>query len=161
MWARGGHGNPLQCSCLENPHAQRSGVGHSPWGRRVGHDGETMHRNVGSLTVEERNFYLAFHSSAPPVQSRKRLPTELHSVSAEKGLPLPNSRIKLQNGGGGEEMKERECEPTSASEQVCGDEQDGGKEVFLTRFFPVTTTSSREKCKDAGRWRRVGVRGFL
>ena len=26
----GGHGNPLQCSCLENPHGQRSLVGYSP-----------------------------------------------------------------------------------------------------------------------------------
>ena len=28
----GGHGNPLQCSCLENPHRQRSQAGYSPWG---------------------------------------------------------------------------------------------------------------------------------
>ena len=28
----GGHGNPLQNSCLENPHVQRSLVGYSPWG---------------------------------------------------------------------------------------------------------------------------------
>ena len=28
----GGHGNPLQHSCLENPHGQRSPVGYSPWG---------------------------------------------------------------------------------------------------------------------------------
>ena len=34
----GEHGNPLQYSCLENPHGQRSLVGCSPWGRRVGHD---------------------------------------------------------------------------------------------------------------------------
>ena len=27
----GGHGNPLQYSCLENPHGQRSLVGDSPW----------------------------------------------------------------------------------------------------------------------------------
>ena len=30
----GGHGSPLQCSCLENPHGQRSLVGCSPWGLR-------------------------------------------------------------------------------------------------------------------------------
>ena len=30
----GGHGNPLQYSCLENPHRQRSLVGYSPWGRK-------------------------------------------------------------------------------------------------------------------------------
>ena len=28
----GGHSNPLQYSCLENPHGQRSLVGYSPWG---------------------------------------------------------------------------------------------------------------------------------
>ena len=28
----GGHGNPLQYYCLENPHKQRSRVGCSPWG---------------------------------------------------------------------------------------------------------------------------------
>ena len=30
----GGHGNPLQCSCLGNPHGQRSLVGCSPWGHK-------------------------------------------------------------------------------------------------------------------------------
>ena len=30
----GGHGNPLQYSCLENPHGQRSLMGYSPWGRK-------------------------------------------------------------------------------------------------------------------------------
>ena len=28
-----GHGNPLHCSCLENPYGQRSLAGCSPWGR--------------------------------------------------------------------------------------------------------------------------------
>ena len=27
----GGHGNPLQYSCLENPHGRRSLVGYNPW----------------------------------------------------------------------------------------------------------------------------------
>ena len=30
----GGHGNPLQYSCLEIPHGQRSLVSYCPWGRR-------------------------------------------------------------------------------------------------------------------------------
>ena len=29
-----GHGNPLQCSRLENPHGQRSLAGYSPWGHK-------------------------------------------------------------------------------------------------------------------------------
>ena len=28
----GGHGNPLQFSCQENPHGRRSLAGYSPWG---------------------------------------------------------------------------------------------------------------------------------
>ena len=31
----GGHANPLEDSCLENPHGQRSLVGATPWGGRV------------------------------------------------------------------------------------------------------------------------------
>ena len=30
----GGHGNPFQYSCLENPHRQRNLVGYSPWGSK-------------------------------------------------------------------------------------------------------------------------------
>ena len=30
----GGYGNPLQYSCLENPHGQRSLLGYSPWGHK-------------------------------------------------------------------------------------------------------------------------------
>ena len=30
----GGHGNPLQYSCQENPHGQRSLVGFNPWGHK-------------------------------------------------------------------------------------------------------------------------------
>ena len=29
-----GNGNPLQYSCLKNPHGQRSLVGYSPWGHK-------------------------------------------------------------------------------------------------------------------------------
>ena len=31
----GGHGSPLQYSCLENPHGQRSLVGCCPWDHKV------------------------------------------------------------------------------------------------------------------------------
>ena len=30
----GGHGNPLQYSCLENPHGQSNLAGYSPWGQK-------------------------------------------------------------------------------------------------------------------------------
>ena len=31
---RGGNGNPLQHSCRENPHGQKSLVGYRPWGHK-------------------------------------------------------------------------------------------------------------------------------
>ena len=34
----GGHGNPLQYSCLENLHGQRSQAGYTPCGCRVRHN---------------------------------------------------------------------------------------------------------------------------
>ena len=30
----GVHGNPLQYSCVENPHGQRSLAGYGPWGHK-------------------------------------------------------------------------------------------------------------------------------
>ena len=49
---RGGHGNPLQYSCLENPHGQRSPVGYSQWGRKgldMTEQLSTAHKNEYSL----------------------------------------------------------------------------------------------------------------
>ena len=43
----GGHGNPLQCSCQENPHGQRSLEGYSPWARLgfvKGESGPVLHQ---------------------------------------------------------------------------------------------------------------------
>ena len=34
IFPEGGSGNPLQYSCLENPHGQRILVGYSPWGHK-------------------------------------------------------------------------------------------------------------------------------
>ena len=42
----GGHGNPLQYSCLESPHGQRSLVGCSPWGRKESDTTERLNTSV-------------------------------------------------------------------------------------------------------------------
>ena len=39
---RGGHGHPLQYSCLEDPQWQKSLVGDSPWGRKESDMTETL-----------------------------------------------------------------------------------------------------------------------
>ena len=38
-----GNGNPLQYSCLEKSHGQRSLVGYSPWGRKESDTTERLH----------------------------------------------------------------------------------------------------------------------
>ena len=40
----GGNGNPLQYTCLENPHGQRSLAGHSPLGHKELDTTELKHR---------------------------------------------------------------------------------------------------------------------
>ena len=54
MFTGEGNGNPLQHSCLENPHGQRSLVGYSPWGRKESDTTEqlsTAQHNMFTNTV--------------------------------------------------------------------------------------------------------------
>ena len=46
-----GHGSPLQYSCLNNPHGQRSLVGYSPWGRKESDMTEQLSMAPYSLTL--------------------------------------------------------------------------------------------------------------
>ena len=48
----GGHGNPVQCSCLENPHGQRSLVGYSPWDCKESDTTEWLSTTLHSTTWE-------------------------------------------------------------------------------------------------------------
>ena len=61
----GGHGNPLQYSCLENPHGQRSLTGYSPWGRKQSDTTEqlsTQHSQQGP-TALHLGLWSMLHSS--------------------------------------------------------------------------------------------------
>ena len=70
-----GYGNPLQCSCLENPRGQRSLVGCSPWGCRELDATERPGTSVcwGCVGLDELhgcrhgNCSLFVHSSLPQV----------------------------------------------------------------------------------------------
>ena len=57
----GGHGNPLQYSCLENPHGQRSLTGYSPWGRKELDMTERIRCEL--IKNKEQSFVLLYHSS--------------------------------------------------------------------------------------------------
>ena len=47
----GGHGHPLQYSCLENSQGQRSLAGYSPWGHKESDmTGGTMHTHITKIS---------------------------------------------------------------------------------------------------------------
>ena len=52
---RGGHSNPLQYSCLENPHGQRSLAGYSPWGFKELDMTERLSTKVIQLSSQHKN----------------------------------------------------------------------------------------------------------
>ena len=49
----GGHDNPLQYSCLENPHGQRNLVGYNPWGHKESYITE-------QLSTDERRVWFCW-----------------------------------------------------------------------------------------------------
>ena len=49
----GGHGHPLQYSCLENPQGQRSLAGYGPWG---GKEPDTTERLTDTHTEDMTSF---------------------------------------------------------------------------------------------------------
>ena len=46
-----GHGDPLQCSCLEKSHGQRSLAGYSPWGPKKSTEHTCTHTHTHMLNV--------------------------------------------------------------------------------------------------------------
>ena len=57
----GGHGSPLQYSCLKNPHGHRSLVDYSPWGLK---ELDTTKRLSTALKIEAVSWALKFVSDA-------------------------------------------------------------------------------------------------
>ena len=47
----GGHGNPLQYSCLENPYGQRSLAGYSAWGHKGSDMTERLSTAQSMITI--------------------------------------------------------------------------------------------------------------
>ena len=73
----GGHGNPLQYSCLEIPHGQRSQAGYSPRGRKELHMTEWLstHSNVKvalKININRRKLFIYIHFHFLKYQSWKQ-----------------------------------------------------------------------------------------
>ena len=60
----GGHGNPLQYSCLENPRGQRSLEGYSPWGRKESDMTEWLSTHTNIIKV--RASWVTLRVKTPP-----------------------------------------------------------------------------------------------
>ena len=75
---RGGHGNPLQYSCLENPHGQRSLEGYSPWGHKE------------SDTTEQLSTAYSPQLQLISKERGKRIKTPLNNTET---LPIKNCRV--------------------------------------------------------------------
>ena len=52
----GGHGSPLQYSCLKNPHGQRSVAGYSLWGHRESDTTERLSTQHTSYNLRQSIF---------------------------------------------------------------------------------------------------------
>ena len=83
----GGHGNPLQYSCLENPHGQRSLAGYHRSGRK---ESDTTRR----LSTHKNDGLGGSAEQIPPVmlllRKSLRLKAEVDAVEEEKNPVLPS-----------------------------------------------------------------------
>ena len=61
----GGHGDPLQYSCLENPHGQRSLVGYSPLGRKELGTTEGLTLSLSPPPNSVKPIHTIYHVSSP------------------------------------------------------------------------------------------------
>ena len=57
----GGHGNPLQCYCLENHHGQKSLAGYSPWGHKKSNMTEQLSAHNHGFSVRCMNSLKLFY----------------------------------------------------------------------------------------------------
>ena len=97
----GGHGNPLQYSCLENPHGQERQVGYIPWGHK---ESETTKRLSTAQHVanwhcwdrfigQQRDSAMCIHGSIlPHTPFPSRLPMSRVPCAISRSLMVIHSK---------------------------------------------------------------------
>ena len=94
--SRGGeHGNPLQYSCLENPHGQRSPAGCSPW----------SHKELDTTKVTKQQALVALVVKNSPANAgderyKGPIPGSGRSPGERNGYPLQCSGLENPMGRG-------------------------------------------------------------
>ena len=88
----GGHSNPLQYSCLENPHGQRNLAGYSPWGRKELDMIDWVIKHTAHISFP---CGLTGKESACNVGVLGSIPVLGRSPGEEKGYPLQYSGLEF------------------------------------------------------------------
>ena len=117
----GGHSNPLQYSCLQNPHGQRSLARYSPWGHKesdvtkwlsIAHylqgypqhiDSEDKDLNTKiqwQVTIPPQAFFYSPSSQERPAGIKQKGGIQRGGILAQVFFHLPRSRLHIPEQGG-------------------------------------------------------------
>ena len=98
----GGHGNPLQCSCLENPRGQRSLVSSSPWGCKESNTTEQLskqHTRLEHLGITPPTWLIRGLEIAWKARFARRNPHFPPNTGLALGQSLSQADIGLHTEG--------------------------------------------------------------
>ena len=103
-----GNSNPLQYSCLKNPHGQRSLVGYTPWGRRESDTTERLSPRSSCyglklerlIKIHSKIIICLYHLSAPLREKSCFIPISVSVRSAARTLErwMKLSELKSSTG---------------------------------------------------------------
>ena len=97
----GGHDNPLQYSCLENPHEQRCLAGCSPWGRKESDTTERLKHSTGGLRASQGALVVKNPpANAGDARDMGLIPGSERSPGGGNGNPFQYSSLENSMGRG-------------------------------------------------------------
>ena len=90
-----GSGSPLQYSCLENPHGQRSPAGCSPWGHRGGHNWATVNQWSYSVVPDSLGSHGLHLTRLPHPCNFPGKSTGVGCISLSRGSSRPRDQTQV------------------------------------------------------------------
>ena len=135
---RGRNGNPLQDSCLQNPHGQRSLAGYSPWGHKEPDMTERLHFHFLSLFFLTLEMILSpvTISWGPPEKSVTTLSLSIPDFQGATGRTLALQMVH------GKKKIGKCCAPHSPPREAQCTFDHGPFEKFCSRRAGLTLTCS-------------------
>ena len=153
----GGHSNPLQYSCLENPHGQRSLVGYSPWGCKESNMTKhacnhwllrTMSSEQDCVRISPKPSSIA-QSRAESGEARKGCPVAAKAPQgSQKGAASHGSqREAVWRGYRGLKSRLRAAGSLGLSQTRCQHQGNSLVFLFFPSYFEKKIVSSSERLK--------------